>query len=381
MHTIVSIWEGRVTVGINPETGAQKQQSVTGKTQKEVAQRMKEIAVEVDKGTYRAPTKMTVAEWADTWLNTYNKNDVKASTADLYKRTVELYIKPKLGKVKLTSLTPRMVQNFFNSLGSYVTRRGEPLSPKTIKNICGILHKLLKQAVDDKEIAYNPVDGRKTPLVEKKEASYMEEDTQAEFIKAVRGHRHEYLFLAALFTGMRQGELLALTWDCVDFDKNLILVKQSLTKASKKSGELGFSSTKNHKSRTITVSPSVIKFLRLQKLAQNALRIKAGDSWIERNLVFSNSIGDYLSYRTVYDCFKRVEVKIGAPDVRFHDLRHTYAANCICAGDHIKTLQKNMGHATSAFTMDVYGHVFDKMRKRSANRTEAHIQSLLAAAK
>lgn len=98
-----------------------------------------------------------------------------------------------------------------------------------------------------------------------------------------------------------------------------------------------------------------------------------------KKLVLTNQTGDYLSYRGVYDCFKRIVRNIGCPGVRFHDMRHTYAVNCIAGGDDIKTVQENMGHATSAFTLDVYGHVFTQMRVRSAEHTEAHIQKLLAA--
>ena len=81
------------------------------------------------------------------------------------------------------------------------------------------------------------------------------------------------------------------------------------------------------------------------------MRIKAGDLWTENNLVFTNETGGYLSYRTVYDCFKRIMVKIGSPATRIHDLRHTYATLAIKSGDDIKTVQENLGHATAAFTL------------------------------
>ena len=91
----------------------------------------------------------------------------------------------------------------------------------------------------------------------------------------------------------------------------------------------------------------------------------------------SNQAGSFLSYRTVYDCFKRVMVKIGAPSTRFHDLRHTYAVMAIQSGDDIKTVQENLGHASAVFTLDVYGHVTDEMRSESAQRMESFIEKLL----
>ena len=107
------------------------------------------------------------------------------------------------------------------------------------------------------------------------------------------------------------------------------------------------------------------------------MRMEAGDAWEEHGLIFTNQTGGYLSYRTVYDCFKRIVKRIGLSDARIHDLRHTYAVNCIRAGDDIKTVQSNLGHATAAFTLDVYGHFTDDMRSVSAQRMEGFITNVL----
>ena len=107
------------------------------------------------------------------------------------------------------------------------------------------------------------------------------------------------------------------------------------------------------------------------------MKREAGSAWNNKyNLVFTNAIGDVLSYRTVYDCFKRIVKQMGRPDMTFHDLRHTYATISIANGDDIKTVQENLGHATAAFTLDFYGHVTDSMRKRSTERMENFIQGL-----
>ncbi len=102
----------------------------------------------------------------------------------------------------------------------------------------------------------------------------------------------------------------------------------------------------------------------------------AAPSWAETNLVFTNAKGGYLSYRTVYDCFKRIVRQMDRPELRFHDLRHQYAAIAIKYGDDIKTIQSNLGHATAAFTLDVYGHVTEEMKRNSADRMESYLQAL-----
>lgn len=367
-------WEGRITVGFDPDTGRQIQKSVTGKTKKEVAQKLQEIAVEVNRGTYTMPSKMTVKDWLTIWTKEYME-DVKESTAFLYTRYVDKYIVPKLGTIKLEALTTPTIQAFYNGL-IHPKEGTNPLSAKTVKNIHGALHKALQQAVLIGYIRSNPVDACKPPRVIKKEMHPLEEDQVSAFLAAIQGHPHEYLYKIVLFTGLREGEVLGLTWDCVDFQRGTVLIKQQLRREQKKGGQYYFSSPKNGKSRTLTLAPSVLQLFRLQKMRQNGFRVEAGELWENRNLVFSNQIGGYLSYRTVYDCFKRVVAKIGTPTTRFHDLRHTYATMAIRAGDDIKTVQENLGHATAALTLDIYGHVTAGMRQDSANRMEQVIQTL-----
>ena len=370
-------WEGRITVDIDPITGKQVQRTITGKTQKEVAQKMREIAVEVDQKTYKAPCKLTLGEWLDIWKAEYT-GDVKPSTAYLYGRNIDQYIIPYLGAVKLEKLTPLQVQEFYNRLLKPDKEEARPLSAKTVRNVHGVLHKALEQAVQVGYIRSNPASACKPPRAAKAEIRPLDADQVSAFLKSLQGHPHEYLYQVTMFTGLRQGEVLGLTWDCLDMERGTLLVKQQLRREQKKGGKYYFSLTKNNKIRVLTLAPSVVRLFRLQKIRQNGMRAKAGELWQETNLIFTNEMGDRLSYRTVYDCFKRVMVKIGAPSTRFHDLRHTYAVMAIQSGDDIKTVQENLGHATAAFTLDVYGHVTAQMKQASADRMEKFIQSVSA---
>ena len=370
-------WEGRITTERDPGTGKQIQRSVSGKTQKEVAQKLREISVEIDKRTYLAPTKLTVKDWLDTWVKEYLE-DIKPSTKYLYTRNVEMYIIPNLGSVKLDALTSPMVQALYNRLHKPGKKDVKPLSAKTIRSLHGVLHKALQQAVLNGYIRVNPTDACKPPRVVKKEIQPLDETQVSEFLKAIQGHPHEYLYKITLFSGMREGEVLGLTWDCVDLEHGTLLIKQQLRREQQKGGKYYFSPPKNNKSRVLSLAPSVVQLFRLQKLKQNGMRLEAGNSWEENNLIFSNQTGGFLSYRTVYDCFKRIVDKIGSPSTRFHDLRHTYAVLAIKSGDDSKTVQENLGHATAAFTLDVYGHVTAQMRRDSADRMEQVIKSVSA---
>ena len=320
---------------------------------------------------------MTVKEWLEIWVADYLEN-VKSSTKYLYTRNIEKYIIPHLGAVKLEALTSPMVQALYKKLLHPEKTETKALSAKSIRNVHGVLHKALQQAVLNGYIRVNPSDACKPPRVVKKEIQPLDETQVSEFLKAIQGHPHEYLYKITLFSGMREGEVLGLTWDCIDLEHGTLLIKQQLRREQQKGGKYYFSPPKNNKSRVLSLAPSVVQLFRLQKLKQNGMRLEAGNSWEENNLIFSNQTGGFLSYRTVYDCFKRIVDKIGSPSTRFHDLRHTYAVLAIKSGDDIKTVQENLGHATAAFTLDVYGHVTAQMRRDSADRMEQVIKSVSA---
>ena len=368
------LWEARYTLGINPGTGKQIQKSVYGKTQKEVRQKLTAITAEIDNGSYQEPCKMTVNEWLDIWLADYQIG-VKDSTAYLYERQAKLYLRPALGNIPLEMLKAHTIQRLYNSLSQ--EHDGQPaLSAKTIKNIHGVLHKALQQAVLLNYIRYNPTTACVLPKIVKKEIHPLTDQQTAQLLNLLKGSKYEIPLTVDLFTGLREGELLGLMWDCVDFEKGTLLINKQLRREQKKGGEYYFSPPKNNKSRCLTLAPSVIQLFRLQKLEQNSMQTEAGDAWEEHGLIFTNQTGGYLSYRTVYDCFKRIVRNIGAPATRFHDLRHTFAVASIKSGYDIKTVQENLGHATAAFTLDVYGHVTKQMKQDSAVRMEQFIKSV-----
>ena len=198
------------------------------------------------------------------------------------------------------------------------------------------------------------------------------------FLDAVKGHPLELLYTITLFTGLREGEALGLTWDRVDFMRGTILISKQLQKEKKKGGEFRLVSLKNDKPRRITPAPWVMQLFRDRKIQQYQHKEKAGAAWSNpMNLVFTNELGGNLIPQTVVRHFKEIVSSIGRPEARFHDLRHSYAVASLRSGDDIKTVQGNLGHATAAFTLDVYGHVTNQMQEASAIRMEAYIKGIL----
>lgn len=185
------------------------------------------------------------------------------------------------------------------------------------------------------------------------------------------------LFIVAMFTGMRQGELLGLAWECVDFKSGISTVKQQL---QCKDGNYFLETPKSGKNRTILPAPLVMDALRKQLERQQKEQEQAGNMWANQfNLVFTDALGKYLVRRTVVKHFKKISQRAGiSDDARFHDLHHSFAVFSLYAGDDIKTVQANLGYATAQFTLDVYGHVTQKMRQESANRMQKFYEQLNA---
>ncbi|WP_455582386.1 tyrosine-type recombinase/integrase [Dysosmobacter sp.] len=197
------------------------------------------MTVEVDQGFYQAPCKLTVKDWLEIWTAEY-LGDVKEATAYLYRKNADQYIVPSLGAVKLEALTAPMVQALYNDLLKPQKEDVKPLSAKTIKNVHGVFHEALQQAVQVGYLRTNPTDACKPPRVAKPEIHPLDEPQMTDFLAALRDHPHEHPYQITLFTGLREVEVLGLTWDCLDFEHGTLLVKQQLRREQKKRGEILF---------------------------------------------------------------------------------------------------------------------------------------------
>ena len=357
-------WEARYSAGYDPGTGKQIQRTITGKTQKEVSQKLKAITTSLDNGTYIAPNKLTVTQWLDIWVNEY-LGGVKPLTSQTYQRYIEKHVKPALGATKLEILAQHMIHRFYNALD---------LSPKPVKNIHSILHSALQQAVENKLLVLNPTDACKLPKIEKYEIKPLEPQEIAMLLQEASADDYANLFTVAMFTGMRQGELLGLTWDNVNFDTGTITVKQQL---QCKDGVYFLQTPKNGKGRVIVPAQVAMDALRDEKERQVGNQQIYGECWHNpENYVFTDMLGKHLVRRTVVKHFRAVSDRAGIKNVRFHDLRHSFAVNSLMIGDDVKTVQTNLGHATASFTLDVYGHVTQKMKNDSAERMQQFFNAI-----
>ena len=370
-----NLWEGRYFTGYDAE-GRPVQKSVYGKTQKEVVEKLATITNDIRSGMFLPPDQITFGQWLDIWYDQY-LDGVKESTATQYKYHIDFNIKPFLGNYHLQKVTTPMLQKLYKKRMTEAKEGGKKLSAKSIKNLHGVIHKALDKAVQCRYLKYNPADACELPRVEKKEMLVLDSAMLGKFLAEIKGKKYERLFFVDVFTGMREAEIIGLTWDCVDFEKGIIHIEKQLKRKYGTENKYFFDSLKNGKTRVIQPMPVVFDVLRAVKREQAENKLRYGSSYDNKdNLVFTNELGEHIGIEALWQAFKRRVSAIGIPALRFHDLRHTFATLSIQNGDDYKTVSENLGHATVAFTLDVYSHVTNQMRKQSAERMQQFYDSL-----
>ncbi len=365
----------------NPVTGKPPYRaSVDAETEEKARLIMSKRIAAVSEGTYEKPSFMKLSVWLEKYTSEYMDN-VKPNTKIEYQNTIKRYILPNLGKYRLFELNPSLIKGVYNQLQKKSKRGG--LSAKTIKNVHALLHSALDKAVFLKYIPVNPSAGVTLPRAEKHKMQIIQDDDVKRFLDAISGHRFEYVYYVDMFTGVRQGELLGLTWKDIDFKNNTITVNKQLQRERVKGGAWKLVSVKtdngsgNKGVRVLTVAPAVMDVLRHVKATQAQWKLNLGNEWNnEMNLVFTNEYGGHLTGSGVYKALKTLVTDLGLDAVRFHDLRHSFVLYALQSGDSIKEVQEALGHTTITTTMDTYGHISPQMKQASAERMNNFITSL-----
>lgn len=304
--------------------------------------------------------KISLKDWAERWLVEYSPN-LKKSTRISYRSAIDNHIVRVFQDEKLIDITDDDVQMFILSLIQGVGL-DHPLTAKTIKNVHGVLHKCLETAVELKVIPYNPAEHTKLPKSKKPLVVPLNEAQTHEFLTAIQGHVYEPIYKLALFTGMRQAEILGLTKDCFNFDEGYIRLYQQLI-WDKKKKSFYMDSLKNNRQRVIYPPKSIMDMMKEYMITHPN----------KSKFVFSGKKYKHLTHNGVRNAFRRIVAKLGYPKCRFHDLRHTYAVLSLTAGIDVKTISDFMGHHSVSFTLDTYVYVLAEMKKESAKRLQNYM--------
>ena len=377
-------YEVRYTEGFDL-SGKQIQRSKSFKTEREANEFRIKTLNQINEGTYVSPNKMPFKEWAIFYLNRYTSN-LKDLTKKSYEDRLRLHIIPALGNIKLCKLTSFAVQDFVDGLGRKTEER-KALSPKTIKCIHGVLHKVLGKAVELGFLQRNPADGCTLPEIELPEVEPLSNIQTAEFLKAIKNDTYNQVYMLALFMGLRQGEILGLAWDCINWENNVITIKRQLIRkrdykiienTDDDDKKYKLTSVKDKDARYICVDDEIMEIFRTRLKEQNEQRKRAGDLWYEPfpNLIFENAFGKHFTHCTVRKHFKKSVAEIGLPTERFHNLRHNYTARALESGDPVKVVQDNLGHSTADFTLKVYAHGTTEAQIKSAKNMNDRIKML-----
>lgn len=352
-------WEGRIVVG-HKNDGTPIYRSAFGKTQKELLPKFNKLKEAYAGVELTEDSLMTLGQWIDKWLDEHKSGIIRPSTFASYKRYSDSYIKPRLGHRKLTQITSREIQEMYNSLKhegriNSNEEMGTELANSTVRSIHMLLHEALDGAVREGLIPRNPTDGTTIPRLVKTEKTVLLESQIEKFMKTIENDEvwHD-LFFMELMTGLRRGEICGLKWNDID-EKNRILHVRKTIKYEKKQLIVGETKT-NEGNRKIVLPASVMDMLMKRKE-------KSISEWIfPKSLNPTMPIDPASAYRRLKEILKEADL----PDMRFHDLRHTFATHAAASGIDPRTLAGILGHTKPSFTLDAYTHVTTDMQKRAA---------------
>lgn len=332
-----------------------------GKKRAEVQGKLNDALYEQKRGMLATGPNTSLQEYLESWLENVHKPAVRVTTYNNYCKLLNNYLIPGLGKVYLQKLTAEYVQAFYSK------KLKEGLTPKTVHNIHGLLHKALGNAVRWKLIPSNVCDLVTLPRIPYKEKTVLTLEQAHIFLAQVQTHHLKALLTLAIITGMRRGELLGLKWQDINFENCSLRVNRAVSYTTSH-GFLETEPKTTRSRRTIMLPVFVVEVLLQHRAQQEIQRCKAGNAWIERDLVFTNAQGSYISESSMLKSFKRLLKKCGLPCMRFHDLRHSAASILFSWGTHPKVVQEILGHSQISVTLDIYSHMLPSMQEEVKRR-------------
>lgn len=362
-------WEGRIVVG-HKKNGTPIYRSVFAEKQSALMPKLNELKEQYDGVELGEDSSVTLGEWLERWLEEYKKPVLRQSTYAGYSKDIANHILPYLGTKKLIRLKTAEIQKLYNRLLDSgrvkENEKGKGLANATVRGIHMILREALDSAVREGLILKNPADATSPPKIQRKEKQVLTKQELEDFMKLIENDEAWYdFFYTEIITGMRQGEICGLRWEDFDAQKRTLRVARSVDFVHK---ELVVGETKTEDGkRTIYLPES------LWKLLEQRQRCAIGE-WIFPDLLRPELP---LNPSKAYRQLKSILKKGGLPNIRFHDLRHTFTSHAANSGVAPKTLSEIVGHTKASFTLDTYAHVTSDMQKNAASIVTNYITDIL----
>lgn len=350
-------WQGVITIGYDAQ-GRRKRRVVYGASRQAVQNKLTRLQGQKLDGTLGDLCKLRLGEYLDHWLENVAKRTARETTCVSYEVLIRLHIKPHIGGIRLTQLLPSHIDGLLRRLDE----AGQ--SSRRLQMAFAILRCALNHAVKRGLVLRNVCQSVDTPKYEQREMHPLSQEEAQRFLKAAEGNRLQAFYVLAITVGARQGELLGLEWKDVDLGKGTMFIRRTLNESNGKF----LSGPPKTKRGT--------RKIRLPKVAVDALvehrkrMLKEGHAGID--LVFCDRIGGPLRRQNVQRrSFKPLLTQAECPEIRFHDLRHTYATLALANGVPIRVVSDTMGHSRSSVTIDTYAHVLPSQERLAADQMDA----------
>lgn len=353
-QTKKGVWRGAVSL---PDG---KRRYFQGRTRKEVAGQVARALVDLQNGVLLPPDKQTFGQFLTRWLEDVAKPSVRYSTYRSYEQLVRVHILPDaIAKKPIARLTPQDIQGFLNR------KMKTGLSTRSVQYLHAIARRALEIALRWGVVARNIAKLVEPPRVKRQEVKPLSPEQAKAFLEAARGDRLYALYVVALSLGLRQGELFGIRWENVDLDKGTLQVVAAIQRVG---GRPQFVEPKSEKSRrTIALPRFVTETLREHKVRQLEERLVAGSRWQDWGLVFTSTTGTPLEGSNLLKSFKLILRRVGLPDMRFHDLRHSCASLLLAQGLSPRVIMETLGHSQISLTMNTYAHVMPALQREAAD--------------
>lgn len=342
---------------------------VYGKSQKEVSIKLKQMQ---ELGALENRKEFLFKDWIMEYMQNYKRNELKESTYGTYMMLYRKHIeKSDLGQILLSKIKASDLQKFYNG------KISDGYSSKTVRHMEVIINSSLKQAVMERRILENPNDYTVLPKRKQYQGNVLNAEEVRTLVEKSKDDDLYPIVITAIFTGMRRGELMGLTWDkSIDLLEQRIHVTQSMCRIMEEPDENGVTRAryellepKTEKSiRYIPMLPIVKEALEIQKDRQEKNKKKYGELYYESNLVFTETDGNCIKPRNLMEKFHKYLKKYGVTDCRFHDLRHCFASLLLVSGVGMKVTSELLGHSTISTSMNIYTHVYEETKSNALNK-------------
>lgn len=342
---------GKITVGRNLN-GKLIRKAIYGRTMAEVVEKMSKVRYEVQDGIFYEPSKMTLEQWLHSWYETYKKKYLREQTQELYMTIIKKLIVPRIGQMKIKEIKPMHMQELINQL------KGNNYATSTLYKVKNIINPAFKVAAINKLIKENPFQNVQMPSNEEKEVKALSREEQFKFEESAKECYFYEVFITALDTGLRSGELLALFWEDVDFKRSELNVKRTLIeitdeKTGKKHLKIQDKTKTLTSERTVPLTPRVVELLKSIKRKCKAIKNR------DNKIVFCSKVGTYISPRNLRRSMHNVCKKANIPVCSMHALRHTFTTRLYEEKIPIKEIAGLLGHSKVDITQNRYTHIFE----------------------